>query len=169
MMGKMGKYDPPMKAIRRWAREWLGGKPHFIVGDPEQPYLKRWYILPRNRYFNIYLHQFLHDDDDRALHDHQWRFASFILVGSYTEKTLQGSTYRPKWSLAFRPAEHAHQVVLLKNPQGKPIPCWTLLLTGPVVREWGFHCPQGWRHWTVFLDKGGYDNNNNSKTGVGCN
>lgn len=168
-MGKMGKYDPPLKAIKRWAREWRSGKPHFTVGEPGFPYLRRWYVLPRNRYFNIYLHQFLHDDDDRALHDHQWRFVSIILKGSYTEITKAGPCVRRRWSIAMRPADHAHQVVLMKyGALRMPLPCWTLLFTGPVVREWGFHCPAGWRHWTVFLNKGGYDDNNNSGTGVGC-
>lgn len=32
----------------------------------------------------------------------------------------------------------------------KPRPCWTLFITGPKVREWGFHCPKGWRHWRDF-------------------
>ena len=36
-------------------------------------YLSRWHIIPRNRYFNIYLHKFVGSDDDRALHDHPWR------------------------------------------------------------------------------------------------
>lgn len=170
---RIGKYDPPLKAIRRWAREWRSGKPHFIVGEPAEPYLRRWYILPRNRYFNVYLHQFLRDDDDRALHDHQWRFVSVMLRGSYEEEVPGGLDHHPMIartapSVAIRPATHAHRVVLVKDRAGNPLPCWTLLFTGPVVREWGFHCPKGWRQWTVFLDKGGYDGNNNSRTGRGC-
>ena len=27
---------------------------------------------------------------------------------------------------------------------------WSLFITGPVIREWGFHCPNGWRHWKQF-------------------
>jgi hypothetical protein len=28
--------------------------------------------------------------------------------------------------------------------------CWTLFITGPKVRDWGFQCPHGWRHWQDF-------------------
>jgi hypothetical protein len=34
----------------------------------------------------------------------------------------------------------------------KPAPCWTVFITGPIVREWGFHCPKGWVHWREFTD-----------------
>lgn len=42
----------------------------FTIGGHERPYLLRWFIIPRNRFFNIYLHKFLRSDDDRALLDH---------------------------------------------------------------------------------------------------
>ena len=41
--------------------------PNFVIGDPADPYLRRWYVIPRNPLFNIYLHQILRSDDDRAL------------------------------------------------------------------------------------------------------
>lgn len=52
-----------------WLKVLLSGKPHFVIGNADNPYMLRWFILPRNRLFNIYLHKFLRDDDDRALHD----------------------------------------------------------------------------------------------------
>ena len=62
---------------------------------PRQPdrvinssYLHRWHILPRNRWCNIYLHRFVGDDDDRALHDHPWWSVSFLLKGAMLEHTL---------------------------------------------------------------------------------
>jgi hypothetical protein len=36
-------------------------------------------------------------------------------------------------------------------------------MTGPKVREWGFLCPNGWRHWTDFLDA-----DNPGQPGRGC-
>lgn len=36
-------------------------------------------------------------------------------------------------------------------------PCWTLFVTGPRIRNWGFHCPNGWVRWEAFTppaDKG---------------
>ncbi len=41
-------------------------KPDFIIGGPENPYLLRWYLIPQNRFFNVYLHKILRSDDDRA-------------------------------------------------------------------------------------------------------
>lgn len=52
----------------RWLRTLLSGKPHFVIGSGESPYLLRWFLIPRNTKLNIYLHKFLQSDDDRALH-----------------------------------------------------------------------------------------------------
>lgn len=57
----------------------FGRKPDFVIGDLSNPYLLRWWVIPRNRFFNVYLHKFLRDDDDRALHDHPWWSMSIIL------------------------------------------------------------------------------------------
>jgi hypothetical protein len=71
--------------------------------------------------------------------------------------------WRKSPSVAFRRAEHAHRVVLDKDIYGKSIPCWTLVITGRVVRDWGFHCPQGWRHWREFTAQDDY-----GQVGRGC-
>lgn len=135
-----------------WVRGWLAGGPHFVIGDS---YVLRWYIWPRNKWLNLYLHKFQHDDDDRALHDHPWWFISWMLKGSYVEIVQSPPAGWPAiargWlSIAFRPATHAHRVVLPRDSEGQPIPCWTLILTGPVIREWGFWCPKGWRSWREY-------------------
>jgi hypothetical protein len=57
--------------------------PDFVIGRAGRPYLRRWWVIPRNRWFNIYLQEILQDDDDRALHDHPWVNCSIILRGSY--------------------------------------------------------------------------------------
>jgi hypothetical protein len=32
-----------------------------------------------------------------------------------------------------------------------PLPCWTIFITGPRVRQWGFYCMErGWIHWKRF-------------------
>ena len=62
--------------------------PDFIVGGKEDPYMLRWWIIPRNRWFNVYLHNFLRSDDDRAHHDHPWWNFSILLRGEYTEHTI---------------------------------------------------------------------------------
>lgn len=125
-------------------------KPDLTIGSEENPYLRRWYVIPSNRFFNIYLHEFLRSDDDRALHDHPWWNLSIVLSGGYIEivpdrKNPKGTDnkIRLPGSIVFRPAKARHRIVVYK-------PAWTLFLTGPRFREWGFHCPQGWVHWKKF-------------------
>lgn len=60
-----------------------------IDGGEPRPYLQRWHLIPRNTWFNVYLHIFVHGDDDRALHDHAWNSWSLIMLGHYYEITEQ--------------------------------------------------------------------------------
>lgn len=136
--------------------------PDFIIGGKENPYMLRWWVIPRNKFFNIYLHRFLRSDDDRALHDHPWLNCSYLLEGTYTEHTIAAgginqSRVALPGSIKLRRAKVAHRVELHAGP------AWSLFITGPVIREWGFHCPHGWRHWKKFTserDKG--------SVGLGC-
>lgn len=125
----------------------------FFIGGAERPYMIRWFLIPRNRWLNIYLHKFCRDDDDRALHDHPWWFVSLMIRGRYVEHTESGSKTRNAPSIAFRRAEHRHRVELLKNRHGDPIPCWTIVVTGRRSRVWGFWCPRGFVPWTEFVDQ----------------
>jgi hypothetical protein len=53
-----------------WAHDLMDErKPDFVIGDH---YLHRWWVVPRNEKSNVYLHEILHSDDDRAMHDHPW-------------------------------------------------------------------------------------------------
>ena len=149
---------------RHWLRRLLRGEPHLVIGGPANPYLLRWFIIPRNRFMNVYLHKFLRSDDDRALHDHPWWFVSLILRGGYWEhragKPITTRSHRTAGSLVIRPANTVHRVELecvgkCKKcvPQCDPgveIPAWTLVITGPKIRDWGFACPRGWVHWQEF-------------------
>lgn len=141
-----------LKAItRRCLRIMASRPPDFVIGGHDNPYLLRWYAIPRNRLFNIYLHEFRRSDDDRALHDHPWFNVSLLLEGRYIEHTIAAGgvnarTLRQAGDWKFRAPWAAHRVEL------DGAPCRTLFITGPVQRSWGFHCPQGWRHWRVFTD-----------------
>lgn len=147
-----------IQSLKKWLLGWLHGGPHFVIGHADRPYLRRWYILPRNRFVNVYLHQFLRDDDDRALHDHPWPYLSVILRGGYYEITGAGSAWYGPGTILTRHATHRHRVEL---HQGKP--CWTLFITGPRVREWGFYCKHGWVHWREFTSSA-----NGVETTKGC-
>lgn len=142
--------------------------PDFTIGEADNPYLLRWYIIPRNRLFNIYLHKMLRDDDDRALHDHPWWNVSIVLRGGYWEIKPTTAKYQPGglvavWrgpgAVVFRLAKAAHRLQL-------PIfgvRSWSLFITGPKFRTWGFHCPKGWIPWQQFVDQTDHGN-----VGKGC-
>ena len=84
-----------------------------------------------------------------------------MLCGQYREHFLDGSSkmrkpWRPwaPWRIIVRHAATAHRVELLPAATGSgEMPVWTIFLTGPRVREWGFHCKGGWRHWREFLNR----------------
>jgi len=146
-----------------------GKAPFVILGDNEQPYLLRWFLIPKNKIFNIYLHKFCQSDSDRALHDHPWLFnASFLLRGEYIEHTFKDpknwktngeiiQTLRREGAFKFRFGRAPHRVQLLKvspgNASGAEKPVWTIFITGPRLWNWGFYCPQGWKIWTHFVSK----------------
>ena len=153
--------------------------PDFVIGDPEDPYLRRWWVIPRNPIFNVYLHEIRKSDDDRALHDHPWPNMSWLLKGQYLEILPQSQLAQPcadfvtddngqrrflcghlrcEGFVIFRHAKTAHRLEVL--PGGA---CWTLFITGPVLRSWGFRCAQGWRHWREFTAP-----NQKGQIGRGC-
>lgn len=184
-----------MKLLNRWLlNRWVAlklrselRKPDFIVGSSDNPYLLRWYITPWRRWLkqaeqrptlwnklkgwtsvilpNVYVHKFMRDDDDSALHDHPWFWCSIIIENEYIEHTIAAGgihhrKHRKAGSIAFALPWKAHRVELLKDPdslawqwdepQAKK-PCWTIFMTWLRVREWGFHCPErGWVHWKKF-------------------
>lgn len=127
----------------------LDREPDFIVGDN---YLERWWIIPRNPIFNVYLHRFWHDDEDRACHCHPWQSMSFVLSGPMREVRLVAGEETVRrveaGDIVFRGARAAHRMIV-------PVPgSMTLFLTGPRVREWGFWC-EGRRFvpWRQFVDQ----------------
>lgn len=138
--------------------------PDFVIGGAERPYLRRWFVIPRNRWFNVYLHQFLRSDDDRALHDHPWSNCSLLLRGMYIEHTIAAGGINQRRELLAGDVRLrlsgrlAHRVELIDGP------CWTLFVTGPRYREWGFHCQDaGWIRWQRFTDPG-----DKGSVGKGC-
>lgn len=161
--------------IRR-CLEWFAARraPDFVIGGQDGvPYMRRWWLVPRNRWMNAYLHQVSRDDDDRALHDHPWANVSIVLAGAYRE-------VMPDWQRATTPHQRvwdvpartvvrqAGSVVLRRATAAHRLevhdgPVWTLFLTWRKVRVWGFHCQWGWRPWYEFVSKA-----DPGATGAGC-
>jgi hypothetical protein len=141
--------------LRRCRAIMAHRSPDIVIGPPQQAgdvaYLSRWYAIPRNRWCNVYIHHFTRSDDHRALHDHPWASCSILLDGGYIEHLPGGIAFRPEGSIVCRAAATPHRVQLYRQlDSDAERPVITLFLTGPRVREWGFHCPAGWRHWRDF-------------------
>lgn len=124
----------------------LARPPDFIIGGKDDPYLERWFLLPRNGNGNAYVHRITRDDDDRALHDHPWDFTSIILQGAYRDITKGGRRVYGVGATLHHLATDLHRLEVVEGP------VWTLVLTGKTVRDWGFECPQGWVPWWEFVD-----------------
>lgn len=142
--------------MQAWAMQIMATPADYEIGTE---YLRRWWIVPRNLACNVYLHEFSGSDDDRAMHDHPWDNTSYILSGRYIEHTPAGRFLRQEGDVVQRRATDQHRIEVF---EGEP-PVLTLFITGPKVREWGFHCPQGWVHWQEFCAPG-----DSSKVGRGC-
>lgn len=158
---------------RHWLYSWLLmhvdlERPSFVIGSKDRPYMKRWWIIPRNRFFNIYLHNVLRDDDDRALHDHPWPNMSIVLAGGYWEVTPDGRFWRAPGSIRLRSPWARHRLELDRHEieagfdtvmnistLTRPArPAWSLFVTGPNVRNWGFWCkrPDGTERFVPWQD-----------------
>jgi len=139
--------------------------PDVVINGNEngEEYLRRWHLIPRNRFMNIYLHHFVGDDPGRDFHDHPWGSLSVCLKGrmieSYDRRRSgvfgqnvyhRTRTIRPG-SIHYRKATFLHRIdQVLKGT-------WTLFITGPKIREWGFlhaipyNNIDKWTHWKEYL------------------
>lgn len=127
-----------------------------ITEDSGEPYLHRWYVVPRGTDANVYMHLQVQSDPERPLHDHPWDNQSVILAGGYNEMIQEhppegGTRTRVmrKGQTCWRRAEAAHRLILPKD-----IPyTLTLFSTGPTVRPWGFWMPKtGGFKWVAASD-----------------
>lgn len=100
----------------------------------DELYLVRRMLLPRNRWFNVYLHQFLASDAE-GLHDHPWDALVIGLRGWYWEDTFHGVKQRRAGRVRIMVAEKFHRVIVPADQVGK---VWTLLVRFPRRKAWGF-------------------------------
>jgi hypothetical protein len=182
------------KALARIRRVFYR-PPDFYIGGWENPYIRRWWVIPRNKYFNIYLHNQLRDDDDRALHDHPWFNISIIIRGGYIEHRPVAPHLYPYYDkrvvkmrrkapcIIFRRAQLAHRLELINevpstdwtkvDPRATSQPIhrpqsWSIFITGRRWREWGFWCPGGYKGWRWVHWEKFTDPKDTGKTGKGC-
>lgn len=140
--------------------------PDYVVGKPDDPYLLRWWVIPRNPFFNVYLHQFLKDDESPDYHDHPWFNITVVLRGRYLEFVKgKGVFSRRAGHVVFRLPSTAHRILTCHDVgERKPVETITLFITGPRVRQWGFFCGERWVPWQRYTDP-----KNPGIRGRGCN
>lgn len=142
--------------MQDWARALMASRPaDFIIGED---YLRRWWVIPRNPWVNIYLHDIRKSDDDRAFHDHPWQNASFLIEGSYIEHVPGTCFVRNAGDYVTRAPSYLHRLEVAPGESAI-----SLFITGPKVREWGFACEQGWVHWQDFVNP-----DSTGQVGRGC-
>ncbi len=114
-------------------------------------YLIRYYLISKNKYFNIYLHHILTDDFQEYYHDHPFKSLSIVLYPGYIEERPDMNTsydfgykvikqyYWKPGAFIYHPALEMHCINLYKDK-----PSWSLFITGPIFRQWGFNNGRGW-------------------------
>lgn len=125
----------PPRTMPAWHFNIGGRQLAFVLceplGLPAQPYARRW-VFDLSA-FSIRLHHWYSSDNHRAHHDHSWWFATLVLAGRYLDHTSAGTEVMRPGTLRLHSADHRHWVEILRGRR-----CWTLLLTGPYVRPFGF-------------------------------
>jgi hypothetical protein len=114
-----------------------------LVRIDGRTYLERWGI-EHHRIGGIFIHKMTAPDPGNDPHDHPWWFGSLILTGSYVEARTSlrtsGSRYnkRRQFSWQTMRTDEFHRIVHIVD--GK---CWTLVVHGPTVRDWGYKIARG--------------------------
>lgn len=138
-----------------WYRRLAGRAPWraYSTLGPDNPYLTRYKVL-ETFLGNIYIHNFGRSDAAGALHDHPWYFFHVIVEGGYMEGVWEDEQLvlypRCTGYWAFHKATFQHRVEL-GYANGKPVTnIWTLVITGPKIRTWGFVdlVTRKWSTWT---------------------
>ena len=120
-----------------------------IVNHCGDPYLVRLELFSLLGW-SLKLHVFLRSDEDEELHDHPWSFWTLVLAGEYREQCQDAMNNRKAGSLAYRPANWKHRVLIEQ-------PCATLILTSPKKREWGFWRDGRFIPWRRFIALRGHN------------
>ena len=122
-------------------------RPYDFLVDHD--YMERWFIIPRNRFFNIYAHRFIGSDAPTP-HDHPWFSLGWILSGQYVEHTPSGQSIKKAGSITLRAPSSLHWIEIDK-------PVITLFITGPRWRKWGFLCSTKWVPFDEYIARRGDD------------
>ena len=92
-----------------------------------------------------------------------YRPSEYALPAAYQAPNLK-RIERDSGAIVVRRATDAHRLVLHRDTQERPIPSWSLFITGPYQRKWGFWCPRGWVPYDQYVKRTAEGN----EFGAGC-
>ena len=145
-MANVSEFNCELPEMQMWADGLMVSRPRdFEIGVN---YLRRWWVIPRNPFSNVYLHEMLGPDDDRAMHDHPWLNTSVVIRGGYLEHTPEGVFERTEGQVIHREPTQLHRLELLPGVERTV----SLFVTGPKVRKWGFQTADGWVPYDEFVE-----------------
>lgn len=157
-----------------------------VIGPPECPLFTRWTLLAPRNLFKLRVHHFAPErQDGDCPHDHPWWFLTFVVKGGYddlvtckdcdgekVEWLLVGAGDDSDWvevrcrrcrgrgiilsdrvnapTVRFRRADYQHMT--RTDERG----AWTVVITGPVARDWGFWRDGHWWPFRLFEDTFGF-------------
>lgn len=137
-----------------------------VIGQEVCPLMLRWTLLDWG-FVKAMIHYFPAEVSDRDPHDHPRPFVTLVLRGNYRDESwvrIAGGTEPDEAQIGeivkeridagafrYRPATHLHIV------ETDAVGCWTLVVMGPIVREWGFVrlASGSWWPWGKYVQKFG--------------
>lgn len=126
------------QAARKIGRGWE------IIGPEACPIMRRRTLFA-SKWLKVLWHEFMPNASDRSHHDHPRSFVTLMLRGDYFDVQPDETVdHVCAPTIRVRPAEHAH--ITEVGPRGAK----TLVVMGPLRREWGFYRDGKWYPWRVF-------------------
>lgn len=130
------------------------------IGSDAKPYMDRYIAF--TPWFTLRAHK-IYRGDGETYHDHPFWFVTFPLA-SYRERACIENPRIPDffkevtqivraWNFHFRPAVYRHSIQ--GRADGLATPFWTLVISGPHERTWGF-----WPNFGTFVPWRQYQNEN---------
>lgn len=140
--------------LRRW-----GFMNRRVIAEGDNVYLDRLSLIT-TPWFSIKLHRIYRPDQQRDLHDHPWNFLSIVLRGEYIEDvpcradcplvSHRKGNHREVRHIRWFNLKKATDLHAISWVSRRPV--WTLVLTGPRKRDWGFFVEslKRWVRWDKY-------------------
>ena len=159
--------------------QWFEFNKRITIYREGKPYLQRHTLLTFGKWLSFKIHTILQSDGE-CDHDHPWAFITLILKTGYFEWTpvdqkdnglfirqklgvdgvIENCNWHKPYSIMFRPAKWRHRLNLLEQNvvkdgliRSEVIPAKTFVITGRVVRDWGFFTESGWKFWKNYEER----------------